>query len=150
MDRLNDRLTTRATIVVLAAIALPLVVALVSVSRETWFPTGDMAQAELHVAGFFRHPPLIGAAGRIGSMFTPYGQGSHPGPALWVALLPTYLLTGRSSFGIELGMTVLQLSLIVATGLTVRMVYGATGGLVIPSVAAVLVHPLGRSPFLEP
>ena len=50
-----------------------------------------MAQAELHVAGFFRHPPLVGAAGRIGEMFTPYGQGSHPGPALWFALLPAYL-----------------------------------------------------------
>ena len=134
----------------LAAIAVPLVVALVSVSRETWYPTGDMAQAELHVAGFFRHPPLVGAAGRIGSMFTPYGQGSHPGPALWVALLPMYLLTGRSSFGIELGMTLLQFGFIAATVLTVRRVYGAIGGLVVASVAAVLVHALGPAPFLEP
>jgi hypothetical protein len=122
----------------------------VSVSRETWYPTGDMAQAELHVAGFFRHPPLVGAAGRIGSMFTPYGQGSHPGPALWVALLPMYLLTGRSSFGIELGMTLLQFGFIAATVLTVRRVYGAIGGLVIASVAAVLVHALGPAPFIEP
>src|SRR3954451_3467978 len=119
MDRLNDRFTTRATIVVLAAIAVPLVVALVSVSRETWYPTRAMAQAELHVSGFFRHPPLVGAAGRIGTMFTPYGQGSHPGPALWVALLPTYLRTGRSSLGIELGMPMLQFGFIVATVQTV-------------------------------
>src|SRR4051812_36094201 len=136
--------------VVVAAIAVPLVVALVSVSRETWYPTGDMAQAELHVAGFFSHPPLVGAAGRIGSMFTPYGQGSHPGPALWVALLPTYLLTGRSSFGIELGMTLLQFGFIVATVLTVRRVSGANGGLVIASIAAVLVNALGPAPFIEP
>ncbi len=147
---LNDRWTTRATIALLVAVALPLGVALVSVSRERWYPTGDMAQAELHVAGFFRHPPLVGAAGRIGSILAPYGQGSHPGPALWVALLPVYLLTGRSSFGIELAMTLLQLAFIVATVLIVRRVYGAIGGLVVAAFAAVLVHALGPAPFIEP
>ena len=50
---------------------MPLVVALISVSRETWYPTGDMAQAELHVAGFFSHPPLVGAAGTASSLYTP-------------------------------------------------------------------------------
>ena len=135
---------------VLAAIAVPLVVALVSVSRETWYPTGDMAQAELHVAGFFRHPPLVGAAGRIGAMFTAYGQGSHPGPALWFALLPVYLLTGRASFGIELAMTLLQFGFIVATVLIVRRLYGPIGGLVVAALAAVLVHALGPAPFIEP
>jgi hypothetical protein len=147
---LNDRWSTRATIVLLMAIAVPLVVALVSVSRERWYPTGDMAQAELHVAGFFRHPPLVGAAGRIGSILAPYGQGSHPGPALWVALLPVYLLTGRSSFGIELAMSFLQLAFIVATVLITRRVYGAIGGLVVAAFAAVLVHALGPAPFIEP
>ncbi len=143
-------MTTRATIVVLAAIVVPLVVALVSVSRETWYPTGDMAQAELHVAGFFGHPPLVGAAGRIGSILAPYGQGSHPGPALWVALLPVYLLTGRSSFGIELAMSLLQLAFIVSTVLIVRRMFGAIGGLVVASLASVLVYSLGPAPFIEP
>lgn len=134
----------------LAATTVPLIVALVSVSREKWYPTGDMAQAELHVAGFFRHPPLVGAAGRIGSPFVPYGQGSHPGPALWVALLPLYLLTGRSSFGIELGMTLLQLTFIVSAVLIARRLFGAIGGLVVASLASVLVHSLGPAPFIEP
>lgn len=134
----------------LVVIAVPLIVALVSVSREKWYPTGDMAQAELHVRGFFRHPPLVGAAGRIGSPFVPYGQGSHPGPALWVALLPFYLLTGHASFGLELGMTVLQMAFLVATVLAVRRLVGPIGGLVVAGIGAALVHALRPAPFIEP
>lgn len=77
-------------------VAAPIIVAVVAlVSRERWFPAGDMAQAELHMRGFFRRPPLVGAAGRIVSD-TGY-QGSHPGPSLWIAMLPIYLLGGRTS-----------------------------------------------------
>ena len=130
--------------------AVPLVVALISVSRVTWYPTGDMAQAELHVSGFFSHPPLIGAAGRIGDAFKPYGQGSHPGPAMWFALLPTYLLTARSSFGLELGMTLMQVAFIVATVVTVRRLIGNIGGLLTAVVGTVLVYSLGPAVFIEP
>lgn len=145
-----ERLVTIATVAVVVLLAIPLVVALVSVSRETWYPTGDMAQAELHVAGFFSHPPLVGAAGRIGDAFAPYGQGSHPGPAMWFALLPFYVLTGRSSFGMELGMTLMQLAFIVATILVVRRLIGALGGLLTAVVATVLVHSMGPAVFIEP
>ena len=139
-----------ATIAVVVLLAVPLVVALISVSRETWYPTGDMAQAELHVAGFFSNPPLLGAAGRIGDQFAPYGQGSHPGPAMWFALLPIYLLTGRSSFGMELGMTIMQLAFIVATIVLVRRLIGGLGGLLTAIVAAVLVQSMGPAVFIEP
>ena len=139
-----------ATMAVLVLLAVPLVVALISVSRETWYPTGDMAQAELHVAGFFSHPPLVGAAGRIGDAFAPYGQGSHPGPAMWFALLPAYLVTGRSSFGMELGMTLMQLTFIVLTVVVVRRLIGAAGGLLTAVVATVLVHAMGPAVFIEP
>lgn len=54
-----------------------------------------MAQAELHMRGFFSHPPLVGAAGRI--VGDTGIQGSHPGPSLWVAMLPVYILGGRTS-----------------------------------------------------
>ena len=74
----------------------PIIVALVELLRgSAWFPAGDMAQAELHMRGFFSNPPLVGAAGRIVSD-TGF-QGSHPGPGLWVAMLPVYVLGGRSS-----------------------------------------------------
>ncbi|MGA0879748.1 MAG: hypothetical protein ACO3SP_11580, partial [Ilumatobacteraceae bacterium] len=78
------------------ATIVPALVALVILSSgDTWFPGGDMAQAELHMRGFFSHPPLVGAAGRIVS--DTGVQGSHPGPSLWVAMLPVYLLGGRTS-----------------------------------------------------
>jgi hypothetical protein len=146
----TERVVATATIAVVVLLAVPLVVALISVSREKWYPTGDMAQAELHVAGFFSHPPLVGAAGRIGDAFAPYGQGSHPGPAMWFALLPVYLLTGRSSFGMELGMTLMQLAFIVATVFVVRRLIGGLGGLLTAVVAAVLVHAMGPAVFIEP
>lgn len=77
-------------------VAIPiLVVLLMALTGETWYPGGDMAQAELHMRGFFAHPPLVGAAGRIVS--DTGIQGSHPGPSLWVAMLPVYLIGGRSS-----------------------------------------------------
>jgi hypothetical protein len=77
-------------------IIAPIVVAVVVVLfGDRWFPAGDMAQAELHMRGFLRHPPLVGAAGRIVS--DSGFQGSHPGPSPWVAMLPVYLLGGRSS-----------------------------------------------------
>lgn len=83
-----------AALTVLAIV--PAVVALVVLLvGDAWFPGGDMAQAELHMRGFFSHPPLVGAAGRIVS--DTGIQGSHPGPSLWVAMLPVYVLGGRTS-----------------------------------------------------
>jgi hypothetical protein len=146
----RDRLTDRFTLMALACIAIPLVVALISVGQTHWYPTGDMAQAELHVNGFFRHPPLVGAAGRIGDFLTPYGQGSHPGPAMWVALLPVYLLFGRSSFGLMVSMSVVQFTFIVAGVWMARRLAGAVAGLAVATAAAVLVRSLGPAVFLEP
>lgn len=81
---------------ILVLVFSPIVVAVVHLLLgPRWFPAGDMAQAELHMRGFFGHPPLVGAAGRIVSD-TGF-QGSHPGPSLWLAMLPIYLLGGRSS-----------------------------------------------------
>ena len=81
--------------VLTAIVVLPACAAFVSVLSEQWYPTGDMAQAELHVRGFWAHPPLVGAAGRIVS--DAGVQGSHPGPSLWLAMYPVYALFGRTS-----------------------------------------------------
>ena len=51
--------------------AIPVLVALVALRHPHWFPAGDMAQAELHVRGFWNHPPLVGAAGRLGTLAGP-------------------------------------------------------------------------------
>ncbi len=146
----DQRLLDRCTIVSLVCVAIPLVVALVSVGGTHWYPTGDMAQAELHVRGFFRHPPLVGAAGRIGDFLTPYGQGSHPGPAMWVALLPVYALFGWSSFGLMLSTTVVQFAFILLAVWLARRLAGAIAGLAVATLAAVLVHSLGPMVFIEP
>ena len=43
---------------------LPALIALVTLLRGNhWYPAGVMVQAELHMRGFFDHPPLVGAAG---------------------------------------------------------------------------------------
>lgn len=77
-------------------VALPIVIAVAMMIVDVhWYPAGDMAQAELHMRGFFERPPLVGAAGRIVS--DSGFQGSHPGPSLWFAMLPVYLIGGRSS-----------------------------------------------------
>ena len=99
--------------IVTSIISVPLVIAVVTlIARERWFPAGDMAQAELHMRGFFTHPPLVGAAGRIvGDAGT---QGSHPGPALWVAMLPVYLLGARSSDALMLAVVSVHIVSILA------------------------------------
>ena len=146
----RDRWLDRSTIGALVALIVPLVVTLVNLGRHHWYPTGDMAQAELHLRGFFGHPPLVGAAGRIGSILVPYGQGSHPGPAMWFAMLPVYLLFGRTSLGLMVSVTVVQLAFILLTVWLVRRMAGSLVALAVATAAAVLVHSLGVPAFVEP
>jgi hypothetical protein len=95
-----------------------------------------MAQAELHMRGFLSHPPLVGAAGRIVS--DAGLQGSHPGPGLWVAMLPVYLLGGRSSHALLAAAASVH---IVSVILVVRLAIHRGGRLlaVLTALAALLV-----------
>jgi hypothetical protein len=90
---------------------VPVVVALVALARPTWHPTGDMAQAELHVRGFWSHPPLVGAAGRIQNVDGV--QGSHPGPALWLAIWPLYAALGSGSLALMVSVAAVHLATLV-------------------------------------
>jgi len=115
----------------------PIIVAVVALlSGDAWFPAGDMAQAELHMRGFFSNPPLVGAAGRIVSD-TGF-QGSHPGPGLWVAMLPVYLIGGRSSHALLAAAASVH---IVSVVLAVRLAFHRGGRLlaVLTALAALLV-----------
>jgi hypothetical protein len=147
---LRDRLLDRCTVGALLALVVPLVVTLVNLGGTHWYPTGDMAQAELHLRGFMSHPPLVGAAGRIGSILVPYGQGSHPGPAMWFAMFPVYALFGRTSLGLMVSVTVVQLAFILLTVWLVRRLAGPLAALAVATAAAVLVHSLGVPAFVEP
>ncbi len=94
-----------------AIVFVPVVVALVALARPTWYPTGDMAQAELHVRGFWSHPPLVGAAGRIQNVDGV--QGSHPGPALWLAMWPLYAVLGSGSLALMVSVATVHLATLV-------------------------------------
>ena len=125
-------------VVVVSMLAVtPIIVAVVALlSGDAWFPAGDMAQAELHMRGFLSNPPLVGAAGRIVS--DAGLQGSHPGPGLWVAMLPVYLLGGRSSHALLAAAASVH---IVSVILAVRLAVHRGGRLlaVLTALAALLV-----------
>jgi hypothetical protein len=134
----TPRRSTWLFVVVVSTLAVtPIIVAVVALlSGDAWFPAGDMAQAELHMRGFFSHPPLVGAAGRIVS--DAGLQGSHPGPGLWVAMLPVYLLGGRSSHALLAAAASVH---IVSVILVVRLAMHRGGRLlaVLTALAALLV-----------
>ena len=120
---------------------------LVAVHRERWFPTGDLAQAELHVRGFFGHPPLVGAAGRIGTLEQ---QGSHPGPSMWVALLPTYLLFVRSAYGLMVAMVVLHAVSVVAAVWLARRIGGAALAIAMFGAIVIALRAAGPQFLVQP
>jgi hypothetical protein len=146
VNRLGEAILRRPWLV-LAPVVGALVVLLVAMSRERWYPTGDLGQAELHVRGFLRHPPLVGAAGRIGTIEQ---QGSHPGPSLWVILYPTYLLFGRSSFGMMAGMVVLHVGAIIGSVLTAWRIGGRWFALAVAVGIGIVVRASGAEFFVEP
>ena len=80
-------------------VAIPIVVLIVALSQRHWYPTGDQAQAELRMRSLPSHPPLVGAAGRIED--AQHRQGNHPGPLMFWATWPLYLILGRSAWAFE-------------------------------------------------
>ncbi|MEZ5255323.1 MAG: hypothetical protein R2705_00055 [Ilumatobacteraceae bacterium] len=139
---------TRLVWVGAALAALPVVLALAVVAGTRWYPTGDMAQAELHVRGIWSHPPLVGAAGGIAD--ADGFQGSHPGPSLWFAMYPVCALLGRSSFGLMAGAVSVHL-VSFAVALLLAPPSAAASLIVLVTLAlVVLVRASGPFFFLEP
>lgn len=129
-------------------ILVPAIVAGVAITRPQWFPTGDMAQAELHVRGFWSHPPLVGAAGRIQS--SAGVQGSHPGPLLWLAMWPLYALGGSTTTALVASIvTVHIVTAILALWLAWRA-GGAGFAVSLAATLAVIVRAGGPDVFTEP
>ncbi len=127
---------------------VPVVVALVALARPTWYPTGDMAQAELHVRGFWSHPPLVGAAGRIQNVDGV--QGSHPGPALWLAIWPVYAALGSGSLALMVSVATVHLvTLAIALWLAWRR-GGPVFAVVLAGCLAFVVRAGGPHVFTEP
>lgn len=80
-----------ATIVV-----VPIITVVVQLRGVDWYPTGDLAQAEMRMIRFLEHPPLVGAAGRI--MNEQGVQGNHPGPTMFWAIWPAWWVLGGTSW----------------------------------------------------
>lgn len=116
-----------------AVLSLPLVVALIALSRHHWNPVLDLAMTEFRVRDVgTRHTPLIGLPGRIGDQ---PNQGSHPGPLSFYLLAPTYRLLGSTSYALEVGSVIIHLAAVVAT---LWLAYRRGGWRVCLAVAAVL------------
>ena len=143
--------TTRAVRVLLTvgtiAIAAPIVVAGIALARRNWLPTGDMAQAELRLRGFWAHPPLVGAAGRLGTLSE---QGAHPGPSAYWAQWPIYALGGRTVASMVISVVVVHLVWLAAlVRVTLRRGGPALAAAMVLAMA-VLVRGFGPEVFTEP
>ena len=100
-----------------AVVCIPFLVAAVALRHKPWFPTSDLAQAELRMRSFWSDPPLLGAAGRLGTL---QDQGHHPGPMLFWFAWPVYALLGRTAWAYETSVLVLDAAWVFLTGLVVR------------------------------
>ena len=114
---------SRREVAVAAALVLvPLAITVVVLAFRHWYPTGDLAQAELRLRSFPSHPPLVGAAGRIVS--DAGVQGNHPGPAFFWAAYPFYLVLGRSAWASEAAVAILGAAWVTTALWLVRRVAG--------------------------
>lgn len=143
------RVSRWAVIAVAAALSIPLVVAVLQMREPTWHPVLDLAMTELRVRDVgTAETPLIGLPGRIGE--TLEEQGSHPGPASFYALAPTYRALGSTSWALQVGSALIHA---VAIGVALALARRRGGPAVFAGVAvviAVLVSGLGTGALTEP
>ena len=135
-------------LLVLAAIGLPLIVLVIALAQRNWYPTGDLAQAELRMRSLPHDPPLVGAAGRI--VDAQGRQGSHPGPLMFWVTWPLYALLGRSAWALEAATAAVNLAWL---SLSVWLVRRRTGPGVTAwygAVTLVLIGGYGLNALTQP
>lgn len=137
--------------------AVPLVIAVVALSRASWFPVGDLAQAALRQESFWGHPPLVGAAGRIATTPTCdpgplcFGQqGNHPGPAMFWLSWPLWWLLGGSGWAYQASVTALAVAAYAATVWVALRHRGPRAAVAVAVVGAVLLRSFGASALTQP
>jgi hypothetical protein len=130
-------------IVLVAALATPFVVALLSLRSPRWYPIGDQAVIEMRLRDVLSwHPPLVGAWGRYGA--------AHPGPLYFYLLAPIYRVFGSTAWAMQSAAIGLHLAaLIVVVWAAVRR-GGAALALGVSTVLALLVHFFGAGTFTDP
>ena len=116
------------------ALALPFVVAAVTLRRPHWYPVLDLTMTELRLRDVgTRHTPLIGLPGRIGPSLME--QGSHPGPLSFYLLAPMYRVLGSSSWAMLVGSITLNVG---ALGASLAIATRRGGSRLVIAVAALL------------
>ncbi|MCB0977348.1 MAG: hypothetical protein KDB02_07785, partial [Acidimicrobiales bacterium] len=142
--RRNRRIVLVAVAVVGAA---PMAVAVVALSRFTWHPIGDLAQAMLRQLSFWHDPPLVGPAGRIGTFAR---QGNHPGPAMFWFTWPLWRLLGRSAWAYQASVAALVVASYAAAVIVARRAQGWMVALSVAVVGAVLMRSYGATALTQP
>ncbi len=129
-------------------VGLPLVVAVIALRNERWYPVLDLAMTEFRVRDVgTSHSPLIGLPGRIGEYPE---QGSHPGPLSFYLLAPVYRVLGSSSWALEAATVVIHLGAI-ATALWIgHRRAGWKGVVAVGALLAVVVRGYGQLPLTQP
>jgi hypothetical protein len=131
-----------------AVVVVPLVVAVVALHQDRWYPVLDLAMTEVRVRQVGGgDTPLIGLPGRIGDL---PDQGSHPGPLSFWLLGPAYRLFGSSPWALEVGTVVIHM-VVVAIALWVgRRLAGRTGMVLVAVVLAVAMRGYGTLLLVQP
>lgn len=144
---LRERHRWVGIVVLTAIVGAPALVAVLSNVAGHWYPTGDVSHTELMLRSIPGHPPLVGVAARVGSIFD---QGSTPGPSMAYLLFPVYFLLGRTSEAVLVSTLVVHLTAIFGTLWLVRRWSNERTMLVFGVVFAVVVRALAPRFFLEP
>jgi hypothetical protein len=130
-----------------AALALPVVVAVVALRDPRWHANLDLALTELRVRDVTSgDPPLVGLSGRIEAFGVP---GSHPGPISFWLLAPLYRLFGASSWALQAATATLNLvAVAVAVAIGHRRA-GRAGALAVALGMAVLLQAYGADRWTQ-
>jgi hypothetical protein len=139
--------STVVLLALVAVVAVPVVVAAVVLAVKGWTPTGEFAQADLRMRGFWSHVPDLGATGRLRSGAD---VSSHPGPASWWLMYPVYAVMGRTAAGLSTAVAAVALGWMAASLVLAWRRGGAALALVVAAALAVFVRSLGPAVFTEP
>jgi hypothetical protein len=128
-------------VAVAALLALPALVAALSLLGRHWYASGDQAYEVLRIADVGgRHTPLVGAPSRFGWY--------HPGPLLYLLLAPWERMLGET--GVLAGTAVLNAAALVGVAVVARRRGGIALLLWTGLLVTALVHSLGPSVLLDP
>ena len=121
-------------------LALPLVIAVVSLLGYHWYPSSDLALEVLRIKDVGgRHTPLIGMQSRF--------DWSHPGPLMFWLLAPVYRVFGNT--GLLAGAAALNAAAVIGALFVARRRGGLPMLAIVAVMAALLVHAMGPELLIQ-